>query len=118
MANLKTRLSKCRSKFRSLNNAALEGQIKTSGLISLDNDIQELIADIGYKKHCDLKEEFGWLYGQLVCLRGRIKKEIIVANDPSKHQVTLFKLSYLYLHLVLCSFCLTITMKISKILFV
>ena len=81
---IKTKLWECRNKLRSLSKAALNKQSKKSGLVSLVEEIQDLITDMGYLDNCDssydITEEFRWLNGQLICLQGRVNKEMLLVN--------------------------------------
>ena len=77
MANRKTRFTKSRNKLRSLLRANLEEQSKSSGLVSLMEEIKDQISDIAkIKESYNNVEDFQWLQGQLVCLQRRINKEI------------------------------------------
>ena len=77
MAILKTRFNKSRNTLQSLLRAVLEEKSKASGLVTLMLEIKDQISEIvSKKKYYDNVEEFQWLHGQLVCLKGRITKEM------------------------------------------
>ena len=74
-------------------------QSKTSGLMSLVENIQDLIVEMNSIENCDnsviFNEERQWLNSQLVCLLRRVKREILVVNGSTEPKVIIIK-KFLY----------------------